>query len=390
MSSRLIRYGAYPGVMGSVVLALLMVLAGRLAAWPTFAIVAALGIAAVALLERKQPFEARWQVDHGDRRADAIHALVNLGLLSATAYLLHAFAAVLPNFGLWSRGWPLWVQALLAGAVLDLGLYVMHRVSHQWAWAWRLHAIHHSAQRLYWLNGERRHPLSALLMAGPGLFVAVALGVSPLAVTAWLTLLAVHLAFQHANLDYSIGPIRRWIGAAEVHRWHHKREYEDAQVNFGEFWMVWDRAFGTFLDTPGRVDADAVGLRDEVVPPNYAAQLAWPFKLQPTVAVAFENRLREGYDHMQRGDMQEAVVAFEHILGQGSTGPHVRGHVALLRWGWRARDGREILGQLTRLIGAVLFNWLWVPRGNPGSTRVNAFAAHPIPLELAHLLDRGA
>jgi len=392
MSSRRIRYGTYPVVMGAVVLVLLTVLAGLLPAWPTFVIVAALGIAAVALLERKQPFEPRWQVDHGDQRADTLHALVNLGLLSATAYVLHAFATWLPAPGLWPREWPLWAQALLAGAVLDLGLYAMHRVSHRWAWAWRLHAIHHSAQRLYWLNGERRHPLSALLMAGPGLVATVALGAPPLAISAWLTLLAVHLAFQHANLDYSIGPLRRWIGAAEVHRWHHKREYEDAQVNFGEFWMVWDRLFGTYLDAPGRIGAEAVGLRDEDVPAAYAAQLVWPFQLPPMVAAAFETRLREGYDHLQRGDMGAAFVAFEHahILGQGSTAPHVRGHVALLRWGWRARDGREILGQLARLVGAALFTWLWVPRGNPGSTRVSAFAVRPIPPELAPLLDRGA
>ncbi|WP_422822321.1 sterol desaturase family protein [Vreelandella nanhaiensis] len=34
----------------------------------------------------------------------------------------------------------------------------MHRASHRIGWLWRLHAPHHSAERLYWLNGKRRHP----------------------------------------------------------------------------------------------------------------------------------------------------------------------------------------------------------------------------------------
>jgi len=68
------------------------------------------------------------------------------------------------------------------------------------------------------------------------------------------------------------------LGGAEVHRWHHKRDYEDAQVNFGEFWMVWDVLFGTFLDQPQRIDRDDVGLRERDMPSDYLGQLMWPFR----------------------------------------------------------------------------------------------------------------
>ncbi|CAD0264297.1 hypothetical protein DENIT_20187 [Pseudomonas veronii] len=33
-------------------------------------------------------------------------------------------------------------------------------------WLWRFHMVHHSAERLYWMNGERGHPLHAALMGG--------------------------------------------------------------------------------------------------------------------------------------------------------------------------------------------------------------------------------
>jgi sterol desaturase/sphingolipid hydroxylase (fatty acid hydroxylase superfamily) len=104
-------------------------------------------------------------------------------------------------------------------------------------------------------------------------------------ITAWLTMLSVHLAFQHANLDYSLGPLRRWIGGAELHRWHHRRDYAEAQVNFGEFWLVWDALFGTRHDSPSAVRADDVGLDGRPVPTTYLGQLVWPLQsgtVEPT------------------------------------------------------------------------------------------------------------
>jgi hypothetical protein len=103
---------------------------------------------------------------------------------------------------------------------------------------------------------------------------------------------------------------------------------------------------------------------------------------------AFERHLREGYAQLSAGEFAAAMAEFEaaHILSQTATARHLRSHVALLRWGWRAHSQREIAGQLGRLAGAALFTWLWVPRGNPGSTRVGAFTLQPIAEPLARLL----
>ena len=273
----IVRYGAYPLVFGGAAAAVFAAADATHTAGLRFALIAAGGVLAVALLERLQPFQPAWNQDHGDTWTDALHLLVNLGLLSAAAGLLHALAGALPATAPWPRHWPVGVQIIAAGAVVDLGLYAMHRLSHRIAWLWRLHAIHHSAERLYWMNGERRHPLSAVLLAGPGLAATALLGAPPAVVSAWLTLLTVHLAFQHANLDYSLGPLRGILGVAESHRWHHKREYEDAEVNFGEFWLLWDRLFGTYRDPRTPLAANAVGLREAGFPATYAAQWRWPF-----------------------------------------------------------------------------------------------------------------
>lgn len=106
---------------------------------------------------------------------------------------------------------------------------------------------------------------------------------------------------------------------------------------------------------------------------------------------AFCARLSRGYGHLAAGDLDSALRDFEaaHILGQAHTLRHLRSHLALLRWGLRARSPREIVGQLGRMLGAALFTWLWAPKGNPGSTRVGAFSPHPVPDDLSSLLQGG-
>ena len=217
--------------------------------------------------------------DVGDVREDALHLMTTQVLIQASVALSFLSVAWLGwDPGLWPAALPMWLQVLAAGMVLDLSMYAMHRYSHVQPFLWRLHTIHHSPERLYWLNGGRRHALSGIVLAGPGLVVLMLLGATPIAVGAWLSLMSIHLAFQHANLDYRLGPLRHLLGVAEMHRWHHKCEYQDAQVNFGEVWLIWDWLFGTHHDSGVSPRAGEVGLLDEQVPRGYLKQLRWPFR----------------------------------------------------------------------------------------------------------------
>lgn len=386
--TRCLRYGAYPAVILIVVLIGLAVARGLVDAWPTLALLAAGGILTVAWLERRLPFETAWRADHGDTQADVQHALVNWALLSMAAYIIALLHTAMGMPAVWPATWGVLGQLALIAVLFDFGLYAMHVLSHRWSTAWRFHAIHHSAERLYWLNGERRHPISAMLMAAPGVLVLALLGAPATLVSVWLTIVAVHLAFQHANVDYRLGPFRRWIAGAETHRWHHKREYEDAQVNFGEFFLVWDHLFGTFAEPKSTLGPRDVGLRQNTVPNRYLGQLVWPFRMPAPARVAFGMRLAQGRRALAAGRLEEAIAHFEaaHILGQSWTIPHVISHVALLRWGWAASQRSEVVGQLPRLVAAALVTWLWVPRGNPGSTRVSALASVTVPESLAAVL----
>lgn len=275
-----IRYGSFPLVEGGAALLIIWMASAGVAYWPYFLLVSLSAILVVAVLEQVAPYEREWNRDHdGDTFRDVLHITVNQILVQSSVAIGFGLRGLVPeSLTLWPSGAPMWVQVLLAGAIFDLGLYAMHRFSHTQPFLWRLHMLHHSPERMYWMNGGRRHPISALILAGPGLALLILLGATPIAVGAWLSILSIHLCFQHSNLDYSLGPLRHFFCVAENHRWHHKREFEDAQVNFGEVWASWDHLFQSYHDARTTPRAGEVGLVDTAVPRTYFGQLAWPFR----------------------------------------------------------------------------------------------------------------
>src|SRR5262245_23220076 len=80
-----------------------------------------------------------------------------------------------------------------------------------------------------------------------------------------------------------------------------------------------------------------------------------------------------------------------HILSQPLAGRHLRTHAAMLGAAARRRDGREVAGQLLRLVLAVPGSLTGrYPAGNTGGADVSAFRPMPIPEDLLGLLTTGA
>jgi len=77
-----------------------------------------------------------------------------------------------------------------------------------------------------------------------------------------------------------------------------------------------------------------------------------------------------------------------HVISQPMAGPHVRTHVAMLGYGLRHRDAREIVGQLVRLIVAAPGTWTGrFPVGNTGGANVSALKPMQIPDDLQAILN---
>ena len=77
-----------------------------------------------------------------------------------------------------------------------------------------------------------------------------------------------------------------------------------------------------------------------------------------------------------------------HVLSQPMAVAHVRTHVAMLGYGVRHRDRREIVGQLVRLVVAAPGTWTGrYPVGNTGGANVSALEPMPIPDDLQEVLN---
>ncbi len=105
------------------------------------------------------------------------------------------------------------------------------------------------------------------------------------------------------------------------------------------------------------------------------------------VTGAVRGFLRTADEARRAGRLDAAWAALEaaHIVGQRHTALHVRSHVEMLKLAWQIRDRREIVGQIARIAGAAVVTWIWVPDGNTGRASMSAFAAAPIPDDLAAL-----
>jgi hypothetical protein len=95
---------------------------------------------------------------------------------------------------------------------------------------------------------------------------------------------------------------------------------------------------------------------------------------------------RAAYTH---GDASQAFHHLEraHILGQRWAGPHTQVHLLMLGHGLRTGNGREILGQLPRIVFGFLGSLVGrVPTGNTGGANVKAEQPMPFPADLQRWL----
>ena len=231
------------------------------------------------LTEWALPYEVFWNHSAGDRARDIVHGLVNETLNAVGLLALPGLVALLAFDGVWPRGWPLWLQLALAIFVADAGISLMHYASHRVRWLWRLHAVHHSVQRLYGFNGLMKHPLHQLLEASAGLLPLLLLGISHDVAALLAFAIAIQLLLQHSNVDMQLGPLRRVFAWAPVHRFHHMKYGRAGDVNFGLFFTLWDWLLGTGFYTRDyeiRQGDLGIGSRPDF-PQGYVAQLLDPF-----------------------------------------------------------------------------------------------------------------
>src|SRR5207253_3809536 len=116
---------------------------------------------------------------------------------------------------------PWWAQAVEVILLSDLFVYWGHRLQHRTPFLWRFHSIHHSAEHLDWLAAHREHPLDTIYTMGLINLPAMLLGFPLETVAGFLVFRGLWAIYIHSNVRLPIGPIRIFLGAPELHHWHH-------------------------------------------------------------------------------------------------------------------------------------------------------------------------
>jgi sterol desaturase/sphingolipid hydroxylase (fatty acid hydroxylase superfamily) len=241
----------------------------------------------VAIFERLSPYRVEWNRDQGDTRTDALYLLLSgpstSVLFEATlrGVAVGAAAWLTTRLGLsfWPAAWPAVAQLFLAILVAELGHYWFHRISHENPLVWRLHATHHSAPRLYWLNATRFHPLDLFSLLAFQTVPLILVGATPRALLMYSLFAAVYGQLQHANVQLRTGPLDWLFATPGLHRFHHSTNPREGNANYGAILIGWDLVFRSFFRPSDRDFEGPVGIAAmPEFPRGWSSQLASPFR----------------------------------------------------------------------------------------------------------------
>ena len=172
---------------------------------------------------------------------------------------------------------PFWAQISFYVIGTDLLLYWTHRTFHK-AVLWPFHAVHHSSLDVDWTTTYRSHPINQMLGSGLVSAIMIVAGVPPAIMIALVPFDIVSAAFVHANLNWSLGPMKYIVATPVFHRWHHTGPGEGGECNFASTFSIWDYLFGTFYMPKGQLPQD-FGVDDPSFPHDWLGQMIVPFKL---------------------------------------------------------------------------------------------------------------
>lgn len=215
-----------------------------------------------------------WSTDASFLVVNALLFASGLGVVIATIGV--ALRQFIPGVAAFIGVLPLWLQAIAATAMGDLGTYLVHRAEHAIPTLWRFHSIHHAAEEMDFLVAVRNHPVDLFLQKAGALIPVLALGFRPAAIAIYTTIYMWQVYLAHANVRLSYGPLRWVLVSPEFHHWHHAGDREAYDTNFAGLCAFWDLLFRTAHLPNGRRPS-RYGV-DEGLPHSLPRLLWYPFR----------------------------------------------------------------------------------------------------------------
>lgn len=137
-----------------------------------------------------------------------------------------------------------WVIAFFG---VDFAYYWWHRLSHEVAWMWAIHVVHHQSED-YNLAVALRQAWFSGLSSAPFYLPLALVGVPPVV---FFTVAAFSTLYQfwiHTRIVGTLGALEWVINTPAQHRVHHGRNPKYLDRNYAATLSIWDRMFGSFQE----------------------------------------------------------------------------------------------------------------------------------------------
>jgi alkylglycerol monooxygenase len=141
-----------------------------------------------------------------------------------------------------ASSWITWVTAVL---LHDLAYYLFHRASHRVNVLWAAHAVHHQSEDYTFAVSLRQGAIATWISYAFYLPLAV-LGVPVELFVIVHGAYQVYQFFVHTRFIPALGPLEHILATPVLHRVHHGRDADYLDMNYGGFFIFWDKLFGTF------------------------------------------------------------------------------------------------------------------------------------------------
>ncbi len=257
---------------------------GKVPSWLSGALV--LGVfGALVWLERRRPLRE-------ERESKLVRSARNLAVAAVGAAALRLTEAPLAErltALVERRRWgllklvrlPLWLEVAAAVVLLDYTLYLWHVLTHRVPWLWRFHVVHHIDLDLDATTALRFH-FAELAVSVPWRAAQIlCIGVSPLTLSVWQTLLMLSIIFHHSNVRLAAGlerGLNLFVVTPRMHGIHHSTVKEETNSNWSSGLTLWDRLHGTLrLDVPQDAIEIGVPAYQEPRGVGLTSMLALPF-----------------------------------------------------------------------------------------------------------------
>jgi sterol desaturase/sphingolipid hydroxylase (fatty acid hydroxylase superfamily) len=231
-------------------------------------------VVATALCEQVWPAERHRLLARGhvqDVCFVALHAVVVIPLMTLLSV---GSAALIGEHAGWielrsTQHWPAWLLIPLTLVAMDAANWLAHFADHRVGALWRFHALHHSQEELSVLTSFRNHPLmhttGFVLATVPVVVLMPFRPIDPVLITVYVCI----GTLQHANLNWTFGPLGKVIVSPAYHRLHHARDEQG--INLGVVLVVWDILAGQAVFPDRRPVPGRTGLDGRPVPVEQAA-----------------------------------------------------------------------------------------------------------------------